>query len=160
MARLNTLTKNQAAFLDMLAFSELGDDLIAASDDGYNVLVGATAQHPLLFNNYDCHPHIFNARFDSTAAGRYQFIFPTWHSLQEKLGLSTFDPAAQDTGCIELLRERNALGDIEAGNIASAIAKCGPIWASLPSSTAGQRTNRLDDLLGAYTDAGGILASK
>ena len=39
------MTGNEKAFLDMLAWSELGDKIIAQSDNGYNVLVGSLPGH-------------------------------------------------------------------------------------------------------------------
>ena len=65
------MTPNQKAFLDMIAFSEIGPALLAKSDDGYDVLVGSTPDRPLLFTSYAEHPNILNAACNSTAAGRY-----------------------------------------------------------------------------------------
>jgi len=50
--------KNRCAFLDMIAHSEIGPELLAVSDDGYDVLVGSTAAHPLLFKDYRTHPNM------------------------------------------------------------------------------------------------------
>jgi hypothetical protein len=47
---------NRCAFLDMLAVSEIGAELLAETDNGYNVLVGATPAHPLTFPSYATHP--------------------------------------------------------------------------------------------------------
>ena len=44
--------QNMCAFLDMLAWSELEDELIALSDNGYNVIVGSTPAHPILFTDF------------------------------------------------------------------------------------------------------------
>ena len=44
---------NLKAFLDMIAFSEIGPTLLAASDNGYDVLVGGT-----LFHGYADHPRV------------------------------------------------------------------------------------------------------
>jgi muramidase (phage lysozyme) len=46
------------AFLDMIAHSEIGDALLAVSDDGYNVIVGSTAAKPHLLASYADHPQI------------------------------------------------------------------------------------------------------
>ena len=64
---------NRQAFLDMLAWSE-GTSTITESDNGYNVLVGSTPEHPLLFESYADHPRILNPDLDSTAAGRYRLM--------------------------------------------------------------------------------------
>lgn len=151
------MDNNLAAFLDMVGISELGAGLIAVSDRGYNVLVGSTAKVPLLFHDYSKHPHIYNHDFNSTAAGKYQFIFPTWEDLRVRLKLPDFSPESQDKGCAELIRERNALTDVQNGNIVSAIGKCSNIWASLPGNSYGQHQNKVDALLTAYKNSGGII---
>jgi muramidase (phage lysozyme) len=147
------------AGLDMLAWSEIGAPLLAASDDGYNVIVGSTAKRPILFNSYADHPRqliVLNAGLKSTAAGRYQDISPTWDGLRKKLGLRDFSPINQDRGCVELLRECGALPHLIAANLTHALelmvaaAKGGSIWASLPSSTAGQHVQKMTDLAAAF----------
>ena len=146
---------NIQAFLDMLAFSELGAGLLSKTKNGYNVLVGSTPDHPITFNDYSKHPHVFNARFNSTAAGRYQFIFRTWEHYRIKLNLPDFSPTSQDLACIEDLREHGAYEDILAGNITKAIQRCCNEWASLPGGNSGQHQNKLSDLIAAYKAAGG-----
>lgn len=94
----------------------------------------------------------------STAAGRYQITRPTWLRLKGLLKLSNFGPGAQDDCGVQLIKERGALELVNAGSIAAAIALCHPLWASFPGSTAGQPQKPLNDLLGRYTAAGGILA--
>ena len=78
MIALAGVTTNRAAFLDMIAFSEIGPDLLAKSDNGYNILCGSTPAHPLLFNSYGDHPRqaMFLPKLGiySTAAGRYQLL--------------------------------------------------------------------------------------
>lgn len=47
MARISAAeagSPNHLAYLDMLAYTELGRDLLEKSDDGYNVIVGSTAR--------------------------------------------------------------------------------------------------------------------
>lgn len=94
----------------------------------------------------------------STAAGRYQIIRPTWLRAKRALGLGDFSPASQDLAFAWLVKARGALDDVVAGNLATAIAKCAPEWASLPGSTAGQGTRSLDYLASVYANAGGTLA--
>jgi muramidase (phage lysozyme) len=142
------------AFLDMLAHSEIGDALLAASDDGYNVLVGSTASHPNLFTSYARHPAKFielpNLGIKSSAAGRYQILFRTFDGLATKLGISDFEPETQDRCAIELIHGRGALDYIKTGRIELAITICSKEWASLPGAGYGQHENRLSDLLGTY----------
>ena len=151
--------KNVCAFLDMIKWSEIGPEMIAASDDGYNVLVGSLPGKLKLFHGYAHHPHILNHKLDSTAAGGYQIIYPTWMNLAEKLRLSSFRPICQDMAAIGLLHERNAMDDIVNGRFESAVFKCSREWASLPGSTAGQHVNKIHDLQMAYVKAGGKLDS-
>lgn len=155
MARLNA-SQNVCAFLDMLAMSEIGPALLAASDDGYNVEVGSTPQHPLLFKSYADHPRILmvlNNGLKSSAAGRYQFLTHTWDALKNALFLPDFSPISQDFACVELLRECHALDKIEAGLIPDAIQDAAKTWASLPGAGYGQRENGMDKLLDWFHDA-------
>lgn len=158
MPRLTDISRNLGAFLDMLAVSE-GTSTIAGSDDGYNVLVGGT-----LIDGYAAHPRrvVWLPRYQirSSAAGRYQFLTRTWDDLAKRLGLQDFSPAAQDRAAIQLIRERRALTDINAGRIPEAIDHCRSIWASLPGAGYGQREHTLDRLLAAYIRAGGTLTYK
>ena len=152
------MTPNQTAFLDMLAFSEIGTALLAVSDDGYNVLVGSTASHPLLITSYADHPNVLNAQFNSTAAGRYQILHRYWDYYKKLLKLSDFTPASQDAVALQYIKESHALDDIEAGRFVAAVTKCAHIWASLPGAGYNQHENKIEDLQAAYTAAGGTLA--
>jgi muramidase (phage lysozyme) len=159
MPRSTTLPVNLAAFLDMLAWSEIGPQLLAESDDGYNVLVGSTPGKPLLFSSYGTHPDIYNQAEDSTAAGRYQLIHRWWPDYQKLLRLLDFGPLAQDMIAVQQIRERVALTDIAGGHLRSAIQKCSNIWASLPGNNYGQHQQKLLGLANAFTAAGGVLAA-
>lgn len=150
--------KNISAFLDMIASSEIGMPLLAVSDDGYNVLVGATAERPLLFPSYATHPDVFNKVCNSDAAGRYQIMHRWWSDYQKSLNLPDFGPESQDAYAVQQIRECGALGDIDAGRIADAIEKCARIWASFPGNQYGQHQNAIDTLQKAYVAAGGGLA--
>lgn len=142
---------NERAFLDMLAVSE---GTYGHGDNGYNVLVGGD-----LFHDYGKHPNVLvtlnKAGLKSTAAGRYQFLKRTWDSLAAKLHLTDFSPAAQDVAALELIAERGAADDVRSGRFADAVAKCAPIWASLPGAGYGQRESSLKALEAAYIRAGG-----
>lgn len=39
---MQTINTQRKAYLDMLAWSEIGDKLLKSSDNGYNVIVGGT----------------------------------------------------------------------------------------------------------------------
>jgi muramidase (phage lysozyme) len=145
------------AFLDMLAVSEIGRPLLAATDDGYNCLVGSTAAHPILFDTYDRHPARFielpKLGIKSSAAGRYQILFRTFDGLATKLHVTDFKPETQDRCAIELIRGRGALDYVKTGRIELAITICQKEWASLPGANYGQHENSLSSLLGAYHEA-------
>jgi muramidase (phage lysozyme) len=149
---------NRTAFLDMIAHSEIGAALLAVSDNGYNVLVGSTAANPLLFPDYAEHPNVFNPKFNSTAAGRYQFLFRDWFHYKALLHLPDFGPASQDLWATQLIRERGALPLIDMGSFELAVARVSNLWASLPGASYGQHENELAALEAAYTAAGGVVA--
>lgn len=82
-----------------------------------------------------------------------------WAHYKAQLKLPDFSPDSQDLWAIQLIRERKALPDIEAGNIASAIQKCRNIWASLPGAGYNQPEHSLDKLIAQYVKAGGTVNS-
>lgn len=146
---------NLDAFLTMIAISE-GTELLG--DHGYNVLVGSTPEHPIYFDSYEDHPRqLVNLGhgLKSTAAGRYQILERYYDDYKRLLGIQDFSPSSQDRIATQMIRERNALPEIEAGNIRLAIVACSPIWASLPGNQYGQHQNTGDWLVQAFTDAGG-----
>lgn len=158
--------KNVLAFLDLLAWSELGSSNLRLSDDGYNVIVTGTDGKLELFTDYSVHP-FFGGRKSkvfsrsgqtSNASGRYQFMLKDYVHYRDQLKLPDFGPVSQDKWAIQLIKERRALDDIKAGRIESAIQKCRNIWASLPGAGYGQREHKLEDLLAQYGAAGGVLA--
>ena len=150
---------NICAFLEMLAISELGQAILNQSDNGYNVLVGSLPGDVKTFSGYLFHPdrleHVRGALY-STAAGRYQIIFPTWKGIVEKIALPDFSPDSQDKAAVELIKERGAYEDLVAGRWAVAIAKCQREWASLPGAGYGQHENTLASLYQVYLAKGGV----
>lgn len=147
------ISKNLTAFLTMISVSE---GTFGKGDSGYNVLVGGK-----FFGSYATHPNISvyipSINNYSTAAGRYQILHRYWVSYANLLKLPDFSPAAQDLIAIQMIKERNALTDIENGNIQDAITKCSNIWASLPGNNYGQHVNKISTLLIAFQSAGGAL---
>lgn len=149
---------NIKAFLDTVAWSEIGPRLLHLSDNGYNVLVGSTPNAPLLFDSYVSHPRRHNEATNSDAAGRYQFMGRFWPAYQKSMNLPDFGPDSQDKWAIQLIRECHAYDDIAAGNIEDAIRKCAARWMSFPGAGFHQRQNQMVDLLRAYRLAGGGVA--
>lgn len=155
MARKQGLSRNLAAFLDMIAVSE---GTAGKGDDGYNVLVGGGT-----FSGYTDHPRkmIYLPRLNikSSAAGRYQLLGKYFDVYKKQLGLKDFSPESQDAIAIQQIKERKALEDVESGRFDSAVAKVKNIWASLPGAGYGQHENTLGDLRFAYQKAGGEVAN-
>jgi len=151
--------QNVCALLDTIAASEIGGPLLAASDDGYNVLVGSTAAEPHLFDSYATHPNVYNARYSSTAAGRYQELFRNWVAYKSVLNLPDFGPMSQDLMAIRQIQEAHAIPAIQAGQFETAIGLISHLWASLPGAGYGQHENQMASLVAAYTAAGGQIAS-
>lgn len=153
--------KNAVAFLDMLAWSEGTRTSRFTKDDGYDVVVGGI-NSPNTFSSYADHPNILvtvnKQGLKSTAAGRYQLLFRWWKPYRDLLQLKDFSPESQDRVAIQQIRERGALGDIQAGRVREAIAKCSNIWASLPGAGYGQREHRIEDLVQQFRAAGGVVA--
>jgi muramidase (phage lysozyme) len=143
--------QNLRAFLLMIQYAEgtLGPD-------AYRTLFGGR-----LFNSYGQHPNtkVTKGHFSSTAAGAYQFLYNTWSDLQRTLRLSDFSPSSQDRAAVEMIRQKEALADVLAGNIVTAIYKCRKVWASFPGAGYGQGERSLNVMLKAYTQAGGMLFS-
>ena len=153
---------NRQAFLDMIAWSEIGPELLAISDNGYNVIVGSTAERPNLFINYADHPRqpvfIPSLNSTSTAAGRYQILARYFDAYKVQLDLTDFAHAAQDAIATQMIKECHALPLIDSGDIEHAIVACASRWASLPTAGYGQHQNRMKDLVAAFVAAGGTLA--
>ncbi len=155
------MNTQRQAFLDMIAYSELGPKLLALSDNGYNVIVGSTPAKPILFSGYSDHPRkVIQLRptLASSAAGRYQLLARYFDAYKRQLGLPDFSPASQDAIALQQIRERGALNYVDAGQVAQAIDLVKNIWASLPGAGYGQHENLFVELRAAFVDAGGVLA--
>ncbi|MES3674425.1 glycoside hydrolase family 104 protein [Halomonas elongata] len=157
---------NVCALLDTLAYAEIGPDMLAASDDGYDVLVGSLPDDLDLFDSYADHPLIDGPAIEyapglwSTAAGRYQILNTYWPHYRDQLGLPDFGPESQDRYAIQQLREQGALPMIQAGRFSVAVERCRNIWASLPGAGYDQHEHELKALLQVYVNAGGMLAGR
>jgi muramidase (phage lysozyme) len=155
------MSPNQQAFLDMIAKCE-GTD----GPDGYHALFGYTPANGKVFNNsYITHPRIKVAYRDqagnpnySTAAGRYQIVYPTFVRLQAKLKTEDFSPETQDLMALELIEEDGAMPHVQAGFLEDAMDACAGTWASLPSSTYPQPKRTYAFAEEAFTEAGGTVA--
>jgi muramidase (phage lysozyme) len=160
------ISNNLRAFLDMLAWSEGTSSSPATKNNGYDVIVTGADKKPEIFTDYSDHPFnkgrqskVINSKgLTSNASGRYQFMLRDWSHYKGLLNLPDFGPESQDKWAIQLIKERRALTDIEAGNIAKAINSCRNIWASLPGAGYGQPEHKIERLLQQYRKAGGFLS--
>ena len=131
------------ALLDTIAGTESPD---------YNTVYGGRKVRDLSW-----HPGIsvpigsgLNAGRTSSAAGRYQFLAPTWEAQARKLGLTDFSPESQDIAAWDLADTiygnktgRDLLTDLRSGdpNVHSHIGKAlSSVWTSLPGGIE-QRQN-------------------
>jgi muramidase (phage lysozyme) len=132
--RIGKPTDNITATLDLIAYAEGAD---------YDVIY--TGER---FSDFSEHPdRVLCARgICSSAAGRYQFLTPTWQRLQNKLNLPDFSPASQDKAAIELLKECGGYGSAVRGEVKGVADRCWGTWASLKSS----KGQKLDDRQHAY----------
>lgn len=159
------ISANLKAFLDMLAWSEGTSTSPATKNNGYDVIVTGIDKKPEVFTDYSDHPFnkgrpskkINSKGLTSNASGRYQFMLKDWAHYKALLGLKDFGPESQDKWAIQLIKERRALPDIEAGNITSAINRCRNIWASLPGAGYDQPEHPAGKLIAQYVKAGGTL---
>lgn len=153
------VTPQRRAFLDAIAIGEGTDNgRQQTRNHGYDVVVGGS-----LFSDYSRHPNrLVRLRpgLSSTAAGRYQLLSKYYDTYKRQLNLPDFGPASQDQIALQQISERRALADIDAGRIREAVAKVNNIWASLPGSKYGQRTETMDDFLKYFRAAGGKVAGE
>jgi muramidase (phage lysozyme) len=114
------MTDNEKAFLDMIAWSEIGPELLAVTDNGYNILVGSTPAHPVLFDSYADHPRVYNEKLNSTAAGRYQILKRMYDAYKAPLALPDFGHDSQDRIALQMIKECHALDLINGGDMVAA----------------------------------------
>ncbi|MFM8278215.1 MAG: endolysin [Cyanobium sp.] len=127
--RIFAITPERRALLNTIRYAEgtwaNGDDI------GYRILFGGS-----LVNSLDRHPDrvIRTARYASAAAGAYQFMPMTWGMVTRSLGLSDFNPDAQDQGALFLIHRRGALPLADQGQLTPQLASLlAPEWASFPT---------------------------
>jgi len=126
-----TLSPRLKAFLDMLAWSSG-----TAQPNGYSLFFSGEP-----FISFKDHPRqqrcatYLGRELCADSAGRYVMVSSTWDSLVQRLRLPDFSPQSQDRAAIELIREQDALNDVETGKLESAIHKVSEVWGSLPNSS-------------------------
>jgi muramidase (phage lysozyme) len=159
-----TMNPNVKALLDTIARSEGAD---------YNSLFGDSAAHPHKFTNFSSHPkeqkipppngftvytNQAGQKINTSAAGRYQIIYPTYLGLCKMLGVSDFGQQTQDLMGEELLKECGAYEYIVAGNLQEAVTHASHTWASLPGSNVHQPMHSYIQIQKWYEEAGGTVS--
>ena len=145
------------AFLEVIAWCEGTDRAIGdGSKTGYNIMYTYKT-----FTDFSDHPRQINCSggLCSDAAGRYQFLASTWDMVVDQLSLNpaTFEPPNQDKGATQLIKNRGAIADIEAGNVRAACDKLSWEWASLPPGRYGQPIISYEQCEDLFVQAGGVL---
>ncbi len=135
------------AFLDTVAWAEVG----TVEPSGYQALVFQGK-----FSSFTTHPKITQCAWVgwrwtcSTAAGRYQVMDYEWERWHVVLKLKDFSPRSQDALAIQLIKEKGALPDVEAGKFESAACKVGAVWASFPCNSYEQHPKSISELKAIY----------
>ena len=79
---------------------------------------------------------ITSGGYSSSAAGRYQFLTPTWELAAKALNLKDFSPESQDKAALYLMKKRGVNPSKPLSE--RDIYKLGGEWASLPGGGYGQ----------------------
>lgn len=75
-----------------------------------------------------------------SAAGKYQFTLATWKDMHGGKNVP-MTPENQELALDKMLRSPRVKvteDELRSGNLGAILGRAGPVWASLPSSTAGQ----------------------
>jgi muramidase (phage lysozyme) len=133
------------------------------ADGGYGRVVRGTVlrapnnpqlvgQSNVTITNFTAHPNILvqvRPGLNSTAAGRYQFLYGTWTGFN----LTDFSAANQDIGAVILLVQAGSINPLLTGDVRTAASNANGTWASLPNSPYGQPTRAMADFQAAYNNA-------
>lgn len=158
------MTKEEKALLDMIAYSE---GTLGVSNNGYDILVGYrkivgwTPDTTITHQNNKWYDKANN----SSAAGRYQFLYNTWIG-KKKVNLA-MTKDNQDKRALELINRRLGTFDKTTLSVFNSFKKATDLlakeWASIPLSTTGRSyynkdgINRtkvsLDDMFDVYNKA-------
>lgn len=139
-----SVSPNARRWLNAISFAE------GTLQDGtpqYNMIFGGGK-----FSDLSKHPDtvISSGKYNSAAAGAYQFMPKTYARVQQQLRLPDFGPASQDQAALELIRQRGVDPDRDPITREN-IAKLSGEWASLPTMSGqsyyGQPVRKVDELV-------------
>jgi len=144
---------NMQAFLNTIAFSELGN-LASRPDRGASMIVGSRPGHEIKLHDYSDHPRVtvhINGTIWSTAAGCFQIKSDIYDHYRKLLNLPDFSYDSQRAIAIHLINEQGGAKFVEEGRIDLAMQKVNNTWVSLPgSSHTDQHQNKEEYLLAYY----------
>jgi len=153
------LTPEGQKLLETISFAE--GTRRATPEESYRVMFGGKlapglAKHPDTV--------VTGGGYSSSAAGRYQFLTPTWQTQSQRLGLTSFGPKEQDIAALALARNRlmplGGLSVLQKEGLSPRVAAAlSPEWASFPTQTGrsyyGQPVKSLGELQKVYGSAAG-----
>ncbi|MDN7533867.1 glycoside hydrolase [Burkholderia orbicola] len=146
---------NRVAFLDAIAFNELGPLLLRNSDDGYDLFGNSTPSRPRFFKArtmpYGAFPDADDPAMPIVTAGRYRIAESAWETYRVATANATFDPLTQDRWALDQLAACGATEAIDAGQFTQALRVAASVWVRLSVPSA----DRDDRMLAAYKSAGG-----
>ena len=158
------MTREDKAILDMLAYAE---GTLGVSNNGYDVVVGLkrviagwTKDTNIVHGGNDWYSKSSN----STAAGRYQFLYGTWIG-NNKIN-KPMTAANQDAKALELINgkiskiNKTALGT-SANEFNNLLQSLCTIWASLPATkTVTDSSGKVHKAGSSYYSSDGINKSR
>lgn len=158
------MTREDKAILDMLAYAE---GTLGVSNNGYDVVVGSkrviagwTKDTNIVHGGNDWYSKSSN----STAAGRYQFLYGTWIG-NNKIN-KPMTAANQDAKALELINgkiskiNKTALGT-SANEFNNLLQSLCTIWASLPATkTVTDSSGKVHKAGSSYYSSDGINKSR
>lgn len=140
------MNKYEKAILDLIAYTE---GTLGVSQNGYDVLVGyykinGWENNTDIVHGKDNWAKVFSNGLKSTAAGRYQFIYKTWVSINGKTN-KPMTKDNQDVGAMYLVNKRLKQTDLETRSVSIEnlankddfdifLNKIAREWASIPLS--------------------------
>jgi lysozyme len=124
------ITPERRALLNTIRFAE--GTWTGGRHDGYRMLYGGR-----LIADLTRHPEILvRSRYNSAAAGAYQFLPRTWEEAARMLRLPDFGPASQDQAALYLVERRGVLQRFDRQGLChEVLARLAPEWASLPTNS-------------------------